>query len=114
MPLMIAPQGIHLSIKRVMGNDKVRRYLEALGLVPNQSIPIRSRFLSFGKSLRSLLFDLSDRKRIAAFEAISKSFVILLDWGTTERREEREVDQLVGYKAMLVLERCISSLFFGG
>ena len=86
MPLMIAPQGINLSIKRVMGNDKVRRYLEALGLVPNQSIQIRSRFLSCRKSLRSLLFDLSDRKQIAAFEAISSSFVILIRLGNNGKK----------------------------
>lgn len=90
MPLMIAPQGIHLSIKRVMGNDKVRRYLEALGLVPNQSIPIRSRFLSCRKSLRSLLFDLSDRKQIAVFEAISKSFVILIRLGNNGKKRRKK------------------------
>lgn len=42
MPLMIAPTGMDLSIKRVSGDEKVRRHLEALGLVPDQKIQILS------------------------------------------------------------------------
>lgn len=42
MPLMIAPLGIDLSIKRITGEEKVRRHLETLGIVPGRPIQVLS------------------------------------------------------------------------
>lgn len=43
MPLLIAPEGKNLLVKRVVGDPKVRKHLESLGIVENQSIEIMSK-----------------------------------------------------------------------
>lgn len=40
MPILIAPINQELTIKRVSSNDKVRRHLESLGIVPERKIKI--------------------------------------------------------------------------
>lgn len=42
MPLMIAPMGVSLNVRRVSGDEKVRRHLEALGIIPDQKISLLS------------------------------------------------------------------------
>ncbi len=40
MPIAIAPVGKELIIRKVSGNDKVRKHLESLGIVPDRIITV--------------------------------------------------------------------------
>ena len=40
MPILIAPINQELTVKRVSGNDKERKHLESLGIVPGRTITI--------------------------------------------------------------------------
>lgn len=40
MPISIAPVNQDLTIKRVSGDEKVRKHLESLGIVPDRTIRI--------------------------------------------------------------------------
>lgn len=40
MPILIAPIGKELTVKRISGNDRERRHLESLGILPGRTIKI--------------------------------------------------------------------------
>jgi ferrous iron transport protein A len=40
MPILIAPINQELTVKRVSGNNKERKHLESLGIVPGRTITI--------------------------------------------------------------------------
>lgn len=43
MPLIIAPEGRSLLVKKVIADSKIRKHLESLGIVENQTIEIMSK-----------------------------------------------------------------------
>ena len=66
---MIAPLGIDLSIKRVLGDEKVRRHLEALGIVPGRPIQILS-------STKNGLILLVNQSRLALDEDVVRNIYV--------------------------------------
>lgn len=69
MPLMIAPLGIDLSIKRISGDEKVRRHLEALGIVPERAIQVLSH-------TRDGLILLVNQSRLALDKDVAKNIYV--------------------------------------
>lgn len=69
MPLMIAPLGVDLSIKRISGDEKVRRHLEALGIVPERAIQV----LSY---TRDGLILLVNQSRLALDKDVAKNIYV--------------------------------------
>ena len=42
MPLVVAPQGVEQMIKRIGGNEEVKRHLQELGFVPGGYVTVVS------------------------------------------------------------------------
>lgn len=66
---MIAPLGVDLSIKRISGDEKVRRHLEALGIVPGRAIQV----LSY---TRDGLILLVNQSRLALDKDVAKNIYV--------------------------------------
>jgi len=69
MPLLVAPIGANLNVKRVLGDENVRKHLEALGIVPERQISVLSR------TKNGVIIQVSD-SRLALDNAIARNIFV--------------------------------------
>lgn len=69
MPISIAPLNQKLIVKKVLGNDKVRKHLESLGIVPDRTIEV------LGHSKSGFIILVNDM-RLALDKDIASSIIV--------------------------------------
>lgn len=72
MPLIIAPIGKELTIKRVSGDEKIKKHLESLGIIPDRKITL------FEKTKSGVIVLINDT-RLALDKDVAMAIVVIVD-----------------------------------